>query len=109
MDFNEYQKKSRETAIYPLKDKNYIYPLLGVMNEAGEVVGKIKKIIREKKGIVDAKDRLEIKKEMSDVLWYFSQLATELNIDFDDIARTSIKKIFSRKKRGKLLGKGDNR
>ena len=28
MNFEEYQKKSRETVIYPNKDDNFIYPVL---------------------------------------------------------------------------------
>jgi NTP pyrophosphatase (non-canonical NTP hydrolase) len=43
MTFKEYQKKSRKTAIYPNKGKNFIYPTLGVASEAGEVANKIKK------------------------------------------------------------------
>jgi len=50
MDFNAYQKKSRKTAIYPNKDKNFIYPVLGLTGETGEVAEKIKKIIRDKGG-----------------------------------------------------------
>ena len=49
MNFDDYQKKSRETAIYPDKDNNYIYPTLGLAGEAGEFANKIKKISRDKK------------------------------------------------------------
>ena len=43
MTFEEYQKNPRETAIYPDKDKNFIYPTLGLVGEAGEIAEKIKK------------------------------------------------------------------
>ena len=36
MNFDEYQKKSRKTAIYPDLDKNFVYPTLGLIGEAGE-------------------------------------------------------------------------
>lgn len=49
MDFNEYQKKARKTAIYPNIGKNYIYPALGLGGESGEVLEKIKKLIRYQK------------------------------------------------------------
>jgi hypothetical protein len=42
MDFNAYQTKSRKTAGYPDIGHAIIYPTLGLVNEAGEVAGKIK-------------------------------------------------------------------
>ncbi|MGC9031536.1 MAG: nucleoside triphosphate pyrophosphohydrolase family protein [Minisyncoccia bacterium] len=109
MDFKEYQKKSRKTAIYPNKGKNFIYPVLGLVGESGEVAEKIKKIIRDKKGIIKKEDKEEIKKELGDVLWYISQIATELKISLEEVALTNLKKLFSRMKRNKLSGSGDNR
>ena len=109
MDFEEYQKKSRETAIYPNKGSNFVYPVLGLVGESGEVAEKIKKILRDNNGIVDEEKREEIKKELGDVLWYIAQLATELGLSLDEIARFNIKKLQSRKRRNKLHGSGDNR
>lgn len=109
MNFNEYQKKSRKTAIYPHKGKNFIYPTLGLVGESGEVAEKIKKILRDKNGIVEKEDREEIKKELGDVLWYLAQISTELKIKLDDVAKTNLEKLFSRLKRGKIKGSGDNR
>ncbi len=109
MNFEEYQRKSRETAIYPLKGNNFIYPLLGLVGESGEVAEKIKKALRDSQGIIDEKRKLEIKKELGDVLWYLAQLATELNLSLDEIAKLNLEKLFSRKKRNKLHGEGDNR
>lgn len=109
MTFEEYQKKSRETAMYPNKDSNFIYPVLGLAGESGEVSEKIKKVIRDKNGIIDDATREEIKKELGDVLWYVAQIATELKLDLSDVAQTNIDKLFSRKARGKISGDGDNR
>lgn len=39
MDFNEYQTEAAKTAIYPSEGKT-IYPLLGLIDEAAEVVEK---------------------------------------------------------------------
>ena len=50
MDFNDYQTKSRKTAGYPAIGHGVIYPTLGLVNEAGEVAGKIKKVFRDKDG-----------------------------------------------------------
>lgn len=109
MDFKEYQEKSRKTAIYPKIGENYVYPALGLGDEAGEVLGKIKKIFRDKNGILDNETREEIKKELGDVLWYLTQLSTELELSLDEIAEANIEKLYSRLERGKLQGNGDNR
>ena len=109
MNFEEYQKKSRVTAKYPKADANYIYPTLGLSGEAGEVAEKIKKILRDKEGRVDEADREEIKKELGDVLWYLTQLATELKIPLEEVASCNLTKLYDRMKRGKLSGSGDNR
>ena len=109
MDFKEYQKKSRKTAIYPQKGKNFVYPTLGLVGEAGEIAEKIKKAIRDDGGKISNARREEIVKEMGDVLWYLAQLATELGVSFNQVAEENLKKLFSRKKRGKLHGSGDSR
>ena len=109
MNFEEYQKKSRVTAKYPDAGNNYIYPTLGLAGEAGEVAEKIKKVIRDKGGQINDETRNEIKKELCDVLWYVSQMATEIGLSFDDIAESNITKLYDRMERGVLKGDGDNR
>lgn len=109
MNFQEYQEKSRKTAKYPDAGNNYIYPTLGLSGEAGEVAEKIKKVIRDKGGVVDDATRDDIKKELGDVLWYVTQLAAELGISLDDVAESNIKKLYDRMDRGVLGGNGDNR
>lgn len=109
MNFDEYQKKSRKTAIYPDAGNNFIYPTLGLSGEAGEVAEKIKKVIRDKGGKIDEETREAIKKELGDVLWYVSQIATELNISLEEAASGNISKLYDRMERGKLGGNGDNR
>lgn len=109
MDFKEYQKKARKTAIYPNRGRNFIYPTLGLCGEAGEIAEKIKKVIRDKNGLVDQQTKEEVAKELGDVLWYISTLATELGLNLEKIATQNIEKLYSRKKRGKLKGSGDNR
>ena len=109
MTFEEYQKLSRETAIYPDKDKNFIYPTLGLAGEAGEVAEKIKKVLRDKNGTIDDETKKELLKELGDVLWYISQLSAELGLSLEEIASLNLEKLNSRKERGALRGSGDNR
>jgi len=109
LDFNDYQIECSKTAIYPNRLNNFFYPTLGLVGEAGEVAEKIKKIIRDKDCIINDKDRLEIKKELGDVLWYISALCDELKLKMEDVANSNIEKLNSRKQRNKLKGEGDNR
>ena len=109
MDFNDYQTKSRKTAKYPAIGHSIIYPTLGLVNEAGEVAGKIKKVFRDKDGQINPETRDALKAELGDVLWYMAQVATELDLTLEDIAESNIAKLYDRLERGKIKGDGDNR
>ena len=109
MNFNDYQTKSRATAKYPVIGHGVIYPTLGLVNEAGEVAGKIKKVFRDKDGQINDETREALKAELGDVLWYLAQVATELDLSFDEIAEANIAKLMDRLERGKIRGDGDNR
>ncbi len=109
MDFTQYQKLAAETAVYPSTGDNIYYPALGLAGEAGEVCGKVSKIMRDFNDDVSASMKLELEKELGDVLWYISQLASELGISLDEIAENNIRKLQSRKERNMLHGNGDNR
>lgn len=109
MNFNEYQQIARSTAIYPNIDSNYVYPLLGLVNEAGEVAGKFKKLQRDAGGVITPEFRTAIAHELGDVLWYLSNTASEMGLSLDNIAQMNIDKLQSRKERGTLQGSGDNR
>lgn len=109
MNFEEYQKESRKTAVYPQAGNNWVYPVLGLSGETGEIADKMKKVIRDDNNVISPEKREEVKKEIGDVLWYVAQLATELELSLDDIAKTNLEKLFSRMERNKLSGSGDNR
>ena len=109
MDFNEYQHKSRKTALYPAIGHPVIYPTLGLVNEAGEVAGKIKKVFRDKDGQISADTRQALKAELGDVLWYLAQVSTELGLTLDEVAEANIEKLYDRQERGKIGGDGDER
>lgn len=109
MEFSDYQTKSRKTAAYPVIGHAVIYPALGLVNEAGEVAGKIKKVFRDKGGEISEETRQALKAELGDVLWYIAQVATELDLSLDDIAEHNIAKLYDRLERGKIGGEGDNR
>ena len=109
MNLNEYQQKSRKTAGYPAIGHPVIYPTLGLVNEAGEVAGKIKKVFRDKGGEISEETRSALKAELGDVLWYLAQVSTELGLSLDEVAEYNLQKLYSRLERGKIRGDGDNR
>ena len=109
MNLNDYQTKSRKTAGYPSIGHPVIYPTLGLVNEAGEVAGKIKKVFRDKGGKISEETREALKAELGDVLWYIAQVATELDLSLDEIAEYNIAKLYDRLERGKIKGEGDHR
>jgi len=180
MEFNEYQSKTSETAIYPREDTyldpetdNLIRKFITVLEPLNVITNALKKTIRDDKGRmklhrynelrnaivmccrrldlmnneginVNAKDNMwtganisqlytslgivdeslevftkvnskrncdveELQKEIGDVLWYTSQLSSELSSDLSEIAEYNIKKLANRKDRNKLSGDGDNR
>lgn len=108
MDLSEYQRQSRRTAEYP-REAWLSYPALGLAGEAGEVAEHAKKAIRDDGGNVSDERRAAMSKELGDVLWYVAQLASELDLNLDEIANQNLEKLFSRQARGVLSGSGDDR
>jgi NTP pyrophosphatase (non-canonical NTP hydrolase) len=108
VEFSEYQRLSRRTAEYP-REAWLAYPALGLAGEAGEVAEHAKKTIRDDGGTVNAERRVAMAKELGDVLWYVAQLASELELDLDEIAKENLEKLLSRQRRGVLSGSGDDR
>ena len=108
MNFNEYQEKARETAVYPNIGNNLWYPALG-LGESGECQNIVKKVYRDKDGNADANDVRMIVKELGDQLWYIAAVASELGVSLDDVAQLNIDKLRDRAERGALHGSGDNR
>lgn len=111
--FNDYQDETAATAIYPDAGSGnelaLAYVALGLGGEAGEVQGKIKKVIRDDGGIVSDEKREQIIDEAGDVLWYLARIATECGVSLEQMAQRNVAKLLSRKERGVLGGSGDNR
>jgi len=104
--FAEYQREALKTAVYP-KKYAVSYPALGLAEEAGEVAGKIKKMMRD--GIPLDEQREKIELEMGDVLWYLANLAHDCGISLEVVVEKNLEKLHDRQVRGQLHGEGDNR
>jgi NTP pyrophosphatase (non-canonical NTP hydrolase) len=113
MDFNEYQRECRKTDVgtsaQDCISPGWLYYVLGASGEMGELMEKIKKLFRDKNGVIDFEFKEDVIKEMGDVQWYMARLADWFDIDFNSVAVTNVEKLQSRKKRDKLHGEGDDR
>ena len=105
MKFNDYQVVAHSFAAYPTTGAGPFYPILALAEEAGEVCGKVAKAIRKGTGV----DEEALKKELGDLLWQLSEVATLFDMDLEDIATTNIEKLTDREQRGVVIGEGDNR
>ena len=104
-----YEMKAGQTAIFP-KYKALEYLALGLTSEAGEVAGKVKKLIRDGEDVEGFElKKIAIASEVGDVLWYCAMLAKEVGVPLNDIMKDNLKKLHGRKVRGTLHGSGDNR
>jgi NTP pyrophosphatase (non-canonical NTP hydrolase) len=109
MLISEYQELSRRTATYPGAGDNIVYPTLGLAGEAGEVAEKVKKLLRDDAGVLSDERRSALAGELGDVLWYVAQVATEADLDLEQIAQGNLDKLLSRQRRGVLSGSGAQR
>ena len=126
MDFNTYQKKAHETALYKgvdditsdantfdlIDEEAYrvyapIYPFLKLAQEASEVTEPILK--HRFRGDMKEIAKEDLAKELGDTLWYISECATQLGISLEDIARMNLLKLGDRAKRNTIKGSGDDR
>ncbi|MDX1415696.1 MAG: nucleoside triphosphate pyrophosphohydrolase family protein [Candidatus Promineifilaceae bacterium] len=108
-NFDTYQRESRKTWNLIPMDHAIVYPTMGLVNEAGEVAGKVKKIFRDRAGEISEADKQALKDELGDVLWYLAQICTELDLSLQEVAEANLVKLFSRLERGQIRGDGDNR
>lgn len=113
MNFNDYQEKAKKYDFFEpdgdLKKVGFIEKVLGLTGEAGETADKIKKILRDKEGVLSEEDREAVAKELGDVLWYIAGVARYLGVELETVARGNLEKLESRYQRNKLHGEGDER
>lgn len=129
LDFDTYQKAAHGTAEYPSEIGLY-YAALGLAGEGGEVAAvlldllaaglhvakhtgevanQVKKVARDDDGLLTAKRKRAVVKELGGMFWYAAEIATLMGISLADVPATNLHQLYSRKARGTIKGDGDNR
>lgn len=108
MSLEDYLEFTNSTAIYPEagsgSNLELYYLSLGLVSEAGEVAGKVKKLIRDGKY-----DPAGIVKELGDVFWYAVRLVDAVGYSPDDALTINMAKLSQRKENNTISGSGDER
>lgn len=106
MQLNDYQQAALKTYSF---DHPILHPAIGLSEEAGEVMGCVKRFIRDDQSKLTPERREKIKGELGDTLWYLSVLAYDCGLTMNEVAEFNLQKLASRKERGKLKGEGGDR
>lgn len=113
MTLDEYQSTAAETdqfkATDDLTDPGLVAKVFGLAGETGEVSEKFKKVIRDGGGKITPENKMEIAKELGDVLWYIASISRYMGFPLSEVAQMNLDKLQSRLERGKIGGSGDNR
>lgn len=113
LSFGDYETASGRTELairrpVPGSEK-VIYNALALAGEAGEIAGKVSKLLRDNDGLISDWDREDLLKESGDALWHLTRFIVALGGDFETVAENNLAKLRSRQERGVLGGSGDNR
>ena len=88
--FKEYQESALCTAPSNTdKDHDLLHGVLGLITEAAEIADVIKKQHAYGKPL----DRVNLKEELGDVLWYIPLLCRALDTDMESVAEMNIAKL----------------
>jgi len=105
-----YQLQAETTFI--VEESKIEYLALGLANETGELLGVLKKHMRDEEqplADMDYEKRLTVMKELGDVLWYAAVLAAQLQFDLSSVAEMNLRKLDRRMQLDLIKGSGDDR
>jgi NTP pyrophosphatase (non-canonical NTP hydrolase) len=107
MTLDDYQRKALKTVV-PNAD-NLPYAVLGLVSEAGEAAGKLKKWMRDQDSNPEKLDKQALAAELGDALWYIAVASHKLGFTLEDVGSKNVEKVSNRYKLGTISGSGDNR
>mgnify|MGYP000906087338 CR=1 FL=1 len=103
-EFDTYQTKA---SAYRVDGATPEERVMGLLEEAGEVAGVFKRLMRGDYSHDVAATKLHA--ELGDILWYLSQIAFDNGWPLSEVAGANLDKLESRQLRNKILGSGDTR
>lgn len=103
--------------------KNFVYMMLNLMAESGELAGKAAKAIRKGEATIDWDNNLRhpssrwideeleeaMRAEAGDVLWQLAGLCHVMGWELEAVGRENLAKLKDRQRRNVIVGEGDNR
>jgi NTP pyrophosphatase (non-canonical NTP hydrolase) len=101
---DEYQTKAGKYQVPTAPPEERV---MGLLEEAGEVAGVFKRLMRGDYMQPEAAAKLE--KELGDILWYVARVAADNNWTLSSVAATNLDKLESRFIRNQIMGNGDSR
>ena len=111
MELNKYT----ELAVIPSQrypgqgeSSGLVYTVMAMGGEVGEIQNKVKKLMRGDR-VLDEAGKLDLVKELGDVLWYLTATAQELGYSLENVAELNIEKLADRRSRNVNRGDGDTR
>lgn len=114
MNLNDYQHYASGLCLGSARNLPYLS--YGLAAEAGEVLGKLAKAVRDRGiditlpiGRQCPQVREELGAELGDTLWFVAVLADYLGYTLNELAEMNLEKLESRHARGVVAGSGDSR
>ena len=106
MDIKEYQEKAKRTVNTNLQcDEQVANLCMGLAGESGEVIDYLKKCLYHNHKLY----KQDLIKELGDVMWYLTNIATFFKIPMSYILDENIKKLEERYPEGFSVEKSINR
>ena len=81
---------------------------IGICSEGGELLAIVKKILFQKKP-TSIEQRMKIKNELGDVMWYVQQVLLAMNWELHEVLAENTKKLSGRYPEGFDVEKSENR
>lgn len=85
------------------------YATTGLAGEAGEVCNKVKKILRDNRGVLNAETKQKLLGELGGVAWYLVALSEEIGFKIEEVLEYNLSQILDRLERNTIKGEGDDR
>lgn len=118
MTLNEYQQRAMTTCLPSCE--NDCYMLFGLVEEVGELCGKVSKAIRREQIVIndcninvphreqEAELNTNIKSELGDVLWMLAGFCRTMGWSLEDVARANLEKLAKRKETDTIIEHKDH-